>query len=546
MDDARAAVIDVPAPDPSDPINEPVGPASAWTRTNTAEAFPGVLTPLGWTFAYEPLERAFREGMVRIGVLPASEREPPRAIDLRFIGAAHYGRLAISIDAYRNLADRMPGNSGDAFERQFFGSVRPGVTSTPVRGRLLHAITNVLPRLIATTRGSVAALREGEAAATAWWKRSTDALSGATPNAALALLHEARAQYRHWAFHSAVVSMVSQGLYERVTKACTDAGSPGLETALLANREPSHEARTVEALWNVSRGRATTDAFLGEFGFHGPAEGLLQSRSWREARAPVEALLATYRDMAEEASPAAQRGKLLERRAEAEAKASAFPLRQRMALRALLPMTRALLLRREASRIMSHVQCNDVARGAARVLGREWARRGWLADEEDVFHLTFGELTGAPPPDSRNLATLRRARWSRYDAIDLPMRWIGPASPQPRAGASTATTPIAGTGASPGVVEARACVVLDPAEADDFEPGDVLVCQTTDPGWAALFVVASAVVIDIGGTMSHGAIVARELGLPCVIGTGDGTRRIRTGMRLRVDGGAGNVTLLPQ
>jgi phosphoenolpyruvate synthase/pyruvate phosphate dikinase len=102
---------------------------------------------------------------------------------------------------------------------------------------------------------------------------------------------------------------------------------------------------------------------------------------------------------------------------------------------------------------------------------------------------------------------------------------------------------IAGLAVSPGVVEGRARVVLD-AATSELEPGEVLVCETTDPSWASLFLVASALVIDIGGALSHGAIVARELGVPCVINTRVGTRRLRTGDLLRVDGDAGMVTVL--
>jgi pyruvate,water dikinase len=86
-------------------------------------------------------------------------------------------------------------------------------------------------------------------------------------------------------------------------------------------------------------------------------------------------------------------------------------------------------------------------------------------------------------------------------------------------------------------------VVRDAGE-EQIEPGEVLVCHTTDPSWASLFLLASAVVIDIGGPISHGAIVARELGIPCVINTGNGTRVLRSRERVRVDGAAGTVERL--
>jgi pyruvate,water dikinase len=97
---------------------------------------------------------------------------------------------------------------------------------------------------------------------------------------------------------------------------------------------------------------------------------------------------------------------------------------------------------------------------------------------------------------------------------------------------------------SPGVVEGRARVVLDPDSGIDIEPGEILVCETTDPSWASYFLVAGALVIDIGGAMSHGAIVAREMGIPCVINTRAGTAAIATGDLLSVDGGAGTVRVL--
>ena len=76
---------------------------------------------------------------------------------------------------------------------------------------------------------------------------------------------------------------------------------------------------------------------------------------------------------------------------------------------------------------------------------------------------------------------------------------------------------------------------------DALQPDEILVCHVTDPSWSAFFFVAAGVVIDIGGAMSHGAIVARELGIPCVINTMTGTQVIRSGDRVRVDGQAGTV-----
>ena len=101
-----------------------------------------------------------------------------------------------------------------------------------------------------------------------------------------------------------------------------------------------------------------------------------------------------------------------------------------------------------------------------------------------------------------------------------------------------------GYAASPGVVEGVARVVRDVNEIGTVQQGEVLVCPVTAPSWAPVFPKIAAAVSDIGGMMSHAAIIAREYGLPAVVGTGDGTKQIKTGDRVRVDGDNGTVTIL--
>ena len=101
-----------------------------------------------------------------------------------------------------------------------------------------------------------------------------------------------------------------------------------------------------------------------------------------------------------------------------------------------------------------------------------------------------------------------------------------------------------GIGASTGQVTATARVLGGPADFGRLQPGDVLVASITTPAWTSLFAMAAAVVTDIGGPLSHSSIVAREYGIPAVLGTNVATRRIPDGARVRVDGDTGTVTLL--
>jgi pyruvate,water dikinase len=103
-----------------------------------------------------------------------------------------------------------------------------------------------------------------------------------------------------------------------------------------------------------------------------------------------------------------------------------------------------------------------------------------------------------------------------------------------------------GFAGSPGLVEGAARVILHAEQLGQLEPGDILVAPTTSPSWTPVFGMIAAAVLDTGGIMSHAAIIAREYGLPAVVGTGTATKRIRTGDRLRVDGGNGRVTILQE
>ena len=95
-----------------------------------------------------------------------------------------------------------------------------------------------------------------------------------------------------------------------------------------------------------------------------------------------------------------------------------------------------------------------------------------------------------------------------------------------------------------GIARGRVRVVLDPGEAGDLEPGEVLVAPITDPAWTPLFLPAAAVVVNVGALMSHAVIVSRELQIPCVVSVDDATTTLRDGMLVEVDGTAGTVTIL--
>jgi phosphohistidine swiveling domain-containing protein len=191
---------------------------------------------------------------------------------------------------------------------------------------------------------------------------------------------------------------------------------------------------------------------------------------------------------------------------------------------------------------VSFLQALDVARAAARRTGTLLAEQGSIHDPEDVFYLTLPELTGDVPADARERVAERRDLRRRYQGLEIPPCWTGLCEAQPVAAVEVVDS-LTGVAASPGTAEGRARVVTDPAETE-MDLGDVLVAHTTDPSWASLMFLASALVVDIGGLLSHAAVVARELGIPCVMNTGVGTQVIKTGDLCRVNGSAGTVKIV--
>jgi pyruvate,water dikinase len=187
----------------------------------------------------------------------------------------------------------------------------------------------------------------------------------------------------------------------------------------------------------------------------------------------------------------------------------------------------------------------DGCRSAAHALGRELAAAGELGAADDTFYLTTEELLAPLPRNVGELIAFRRARRDEYRAVKLPVVFAGMPEPVPAADpAQPDDRSVRGTPAGPGVVEGTVRVVLDADSDDVLSDGEVLVCKVVDPGWTALVSLAGALVTDIGSPASHGAIVARELGITCVVGTGNGTKALRSGDVVRVDGSTGEIAVL--
>ncbi len=183
-------------------------------------------------------------------------------------------------------------------------------------------------------------------------------------------------------------------------------------------------------------------------------------------------------------------------------------------------------------------------------VGAELARSGAIASAADVFFLDFDEvLVGLRGADLKGMVSdrrrlydveLRRRRIPRLllsDGTDVEAAFLAKTAARPQ----SAATGLAGTPASAGTATGRVRVVMNPVGAH-LEPGEILVAPSTDPGWTPLFMTAGALVMEMGGVISHGAVVAREYGIPAVVGVVDATSRLHDGQTVTVDGASGTVT----
>ena len=186
-------------------------------------------------------------------------------------------------------------------------------------------------------------------------------------------------------------------------------------------------------------------------------------------------------------------------------------------------------------------------------VGRRFVRDGIVDAADDVFFLHREEIAAAlrDGVSRRDLVAERRAEHARNEARTAP-QWVGRIPDKLPTGdlfdgpriTNAAPDFLKGTGASAGVVRGPARVTLSQDDFGRIQPGDIVVCPSSNPSWVPVFTIAGGLVTNTGGVLSHAAVVAREFGLPAVVGTGDATTKIADGRLVEIDGTAGTVTLL--
>jgi len=290
--------------------------------------------------------------------------------------------------------------------------------------------------------------------------------------------------------------------------------------------------------------RREMTAFLERYGHRAIAEIDIGLPRWSEDPAHLLNAIANYQRLGDDAqAPDAQFARGAR---EAEAMIETLAARvhgpARRIVRAMLRRARKLTGLREMPKFQI-IRIFARLRAILAPVGDELAAAGRIASRDDVWFLSLPELRRAVAgEDMRGVVAAHRTDYEREmgrrhvprillsDGTDAEVAYAPP----------VAEGALRGSPASPGTAHGVARVILSPAGAH-LEPGEVLVAPSTDPGWTPLFLTASALVMEMGGMMSHGAVVAREYGIPAVVGVPRATERISTGERIVVDGSAGTV-----
>ncbi len=562
----------------------PPAPRQLWSNANIAENFPGPVVPMLQSFVARGYAGYFRGLGIAFGI--SRRRIEAMTPALEQIVGVHAGRLYYNLSHIHSVLHLAPGGPWLArFFNQFTGAEGTPPPQRVAASALSRAFE--LLRVAAFVPGRYARVRSHLAR----FEQRVDAYAAATHPRALPQATPAELarhlrgfldiRLHRWtdAALADTAAMVCYGTLKALLGRWLPGAShvqlqndllqglPGLASALpveklwdlaqraraepavlaLLQREPAAAVREALRAGGCEAFADALDGYLDRHGFRYSGELMLTQPTPAEEPQAVVALLQTY--LAEErAGPAelsAERAKA--RIAATDRTAATLPLLKSRIFRLLLAATQGSIRLRERAR-MKQALLYTRLRHVALALGDRLVAAGTLASRDDVFFLQIDEAIAAGEGRGQPLQTLVAARRAEHEAcfaveppeqFSLPpgRSWAGEGGPA-RAAAEDALT---GTGACGGVATGPAAVILDVTQAGALKPGTILVTRQTDPGWAGVFFLVKGLVVERGGMLSHGAIIAREYGIPAVVGVRGATQRITSGQTLRVDGDAGCV-----
>ncbi len=559
----------------------------AWTRGNAADVFPDPFSPLGKSIVLcKGMAPGLRDAYIDLGALSYDEFEDPDDPDLfKMFGGYVYNPLTLT----RVLGARMPGATPEMIDKAFFDErdevppyeEQPWHVSPEHEAKLGESMgwtmsTTSIPELDADKE-----LVRQQRAQRPDLATLTDAAVLARARSMVPLLQQT--------FENAmrVSSLASLGP-GALSAVCEGLGDASLSIRLLAGIDVDSAAPS-RAMWQLGRfakesaavsaafaagpdgvldalradGSADATTFLADFdqflvdhGSRGQNEYDPMAPSWEVKPRIALAAIDLMRRSDESQAPHARHDVAVAERdriaAEIRSKIADDPETAGL-FEAALGSSQLFLAGRERAKTNVVGIINEI-RVAVREFGRRMVERGVIDQVEHIFMVTDEELNRVRHhPDT--MRDVIAARWQQFQRLfdSIPVFIVNGSVPSldemTARSASTATqatvgTVLIGSAGSGGIATGRARVILDAADPEDLEPGDVLIAPQTDPSWVPLFIPAAAVVVNVGAMGSHAMIVSRELGVPCVASVANATDIIPNGATVTVDGNAGTVTII--
>ncbi|MBU2686356.1 MAG: hypothetical protein KKF41_02085 [Actinobacteria bacterium] len=551
-----------------------------YTLSNISEVLCGVLTPLTIS-GIDSLDYGFVQTNTQFGLMkdisPDSEHT--------FLGI-FYNRAHLNLSVVKAITAKLPGASAQEFERmlpegasefdeKFRLTPRSALTLVSSPFRIINRMVRV-PREVVRMRAEMQERIERA--------RLLD-VETMPYGSYLGWMDESRDYRFRVITHHITVSQFAVVFYDllrKLTERWLDDGRGTVASRLVTGLQNIESAQPSIEIWDLSRlvagsdtlrglfetkepdelleslrseGSADAaefirelDGFLDRFGYRSVFEAELMLPNWSDDPSYVFAMIQNYLPTDPEDSP-----RELSVRQEREREETCRRVRgelkgpRRLLFDLVLSGAQKFIAMREytkASLVMGIAQIKN----EYHALSRRFAREGFLAEPSDMFFLTMEEVRAlargeGSGPDVAGTVSRRRAEYERNRTVVLPEYSRGKPRPLEPAelAAGGASEVLEGIAVSPGKVTGRARVITDPRSNARIEPGEILVAPVTDAAWTPLFVTAAAIVVDVGGPLSHGSIVAREYGIPGVLNVGTATRMIRNGQLVTVDGDEGRV-----
>ncbi len=559
-----------------------------YTRGNADEVGPDPFTPLNWSLTWEQgIVPGTAWAWIHLGTFREDEFLWTQPETYGNWGGYFFNQVSVG----RVFGYRMPGATPDAIDVSFFGqnpTVPPYVHDS--RDDNEECSAALAASMGAILGGAHAALLDEYLAQAKAWRATRPDLANVSDEELVAYGRtSAKWQNPAWDAYAQVVigAAVGPGIVQGVADAV---GKSELGIRVFAALGDVASAGMAEQVWALSRlvrdsadltaefdagvddiaerlaaSPAAADfnagfaALLEDFGHRGVDEWEISAETWFINPTLALQMIDRVRRQDDSQSPSARLvGPIAQREAAVAELTAAVAGDEATAgmLAAGIAAGQASFRQREGGKNAS-VMLIQEPKLAFRELGRRMVERGVIESQLDIFQLLDSELDEflVSPAGWKQALAQRSRDWAELCELDPPYvvmhgEAIPPISTWPRrerrisGDAEVAGAVLKGVAGSPGTITARTRVIADMSQADDLQPGEILVCTTTDPSWVPLFMIASAVICEIGAPGSHSVIVSRELGVPCVVSLSGAGHKLPSGTLVEVDGSTGVVKVV--